>query len=116
MPQLARVLTQDDMSRREAGSRMDLTPYLDIIQQVRSGGVGGEVELGDDESQRTEKRRLSIAAKQLGQELTWRRAGNGALRFVLSEPGGSRPGGRPRRTKEPQAEKPAASKRGRRSS
>ena len=97
MPQLARVLNQDDLRRGDATSRMDLTPYLDIIERVRREGVGGELELGDGESQRTEKRRLSIAAKQLGQQLTWRRSGEGALRFVLSEPGGPRPGGRPRR-------------------
>ena len=99
MPRLARVFTEQDMSRREAGSRMDLTPYLDMIERVRQEGAGGDVELEDGENQRAEKRRLSLAAKQLGQELTWRRAGEGVLRFVLSEPGGPRPGGRRRGSK-----------------
>lgn len=77
---------------------MDLSPYLDIIERVRSeGGVGGEVTLHDDESKRSEKRRLSIAAKELGTKVTWRKAEDGVLRFVLSEPGQPVPGGRARR-------------------
>ena len=75
---------------------MDLSAYVDIIEQVRSGGVEGEVELGEDENRRAEKRRLSTAAKQLGLQLTWRKSGDNTLRFGLSEPGGEHPGGRRR--------------------
>ena len=97
MPSLAKVLQQEDMERGRGMVRMDLTPYTDIIEQVRSeGGVGGEVALHDNESKRTEKRRLSIAAKQVGMKVTWRKADDGLLRFVLSEPGGPVPGGRQR--------------------
>jgi hypothetical protein len=79
---------------------MDLTPYIEIIEEVsRQGGVGGELQLASGESQRTEKRRLSIAAKQRDKKLTWRKPRDGALRFVLAEPGSTPPDGRRRRKK-----------------
>ncbi len=116
MPQLARVLTQDDLRRSDVGARMDLSAYVDIIEQVRSNGVGGEVELGEGESQRTEKRRLSIAAKQQGYTLKWRKSGPGELRSVLAHDGQPLPGSRPRRQRAAPttAPTPAPAKRGRR--
>jgi len=109
MPQLTRVLTADDLRRAEAGAHIDLTPYLAIIDAVSQGGVGGELMLEEGERQRTEKRRLSLAAKARGYQLTWRTAPSGALRFVLARPGAARPGGRPRRATPP----PPAARRGR---
>ena len=77
---------------------MDLTPYFDVIDQVaQQGGVGGEIALGPGESKRTEKRRLSIAAKQRDMKLTWRKSREGELRFVLASPGSAPPDGRRRR-------------------
>ena len=98
MPELARVLTQEDLRRAEPSSRLDLSPYLTIIDEVTSGGVGGVLTLEEGESQRAEKRRLSTAAKQRGYDLTWRKSQDGELRFVLARPGEARPGGRPRRS------------------
>jgi hypothetical protein len=98
VPSLNKVLQPEDLARGGIVSRMDLSPYLDIIESIRSeGGVGGEVTLQEEESKRTEKRRLSIAAKQLGTKVTWRKGEDGVLRFVLSEPGQPVPGGRARR-------------------
>ena len=98
MPELTRVLTEADLTVARGQSRMDLTPYFEIIDQVtRQNGVGGELSLGPDESQRTEKRRMSIAAKQRDVKLTWRKPREGVLRFVLSSPGASPPDGRKRR-------------------
>jgi hypothetical protein len=98
MPQLARVLTQEDMQRGAAASRMDLSAYLGIIDRIRTeNGVGGDIGLGEGESKRTEKRRLSIAAKQSGMTLTWRKSQDGTLRFVLAEQGKAAPGSRARR-------------------
>ncbi len=103
MPSLAKVLQQEDLKRGDV-TRMDLSPYIDIIESIRSeGGVGGEVSLHEDESKRTEKRRLSIAAKQLGTKVIWRKGADGVLRFVLSEPGQPVPGGRARRERAAQA-------------
>lgn len=98
MPELTRVLTQEDLTSARGQTRMDLTPYMEIIDEVaKQGGVGGELALGPDESQRTEKRRLSIAAKQRNLKLTWRKPREGGLRFVLSDEGSSPPDGRRRR-------------------
>ncbi len=115
MPQLAKVLIQEDMSRGANAQRMDLSAYIDIIERIRGqDGVGGEVELGEGENQRTEKRRLSLAARQVGLTLTWRKSSDGVLRFVLARPGEPRPGGRPRR-QTPSEPPPAQPRRGRRS-
>src|SRR5215208_1279235 len=98
MPQLSRVLTEEDMQRSASTTRMDLSEYLGMIDRIRGEkGVGGEIALGDGESKRTEKRRLSIAAKQQGLRLTWRKSADGTLRFVLAEQGKEAPGGRKRR-------------------
>jgi len=98
MPELVKVLTEEDMQRGAATSRMDLSAYLGIIDRIRNEkGVGGDIELGQGESRRTEKRRLSIAAKQSGMKLTWRKSRDGALRFVLAEQGKDAPGSRRRR-------------------
>ena len=98
MPKLSKVLTEGDLSAARAPAIMDLTPYLSIIDDItKQGGVGGEISLGPNESQRTEKRRLSLAAKQKGFKLTWRKSPPGELRFVLATPGQPAPGGRRRR-------------------
>ena len=105
MPELVTVLTEADLRRGQSAAQQDLTPYMDIIDTLREqGGVGGVLRLDEDESQRTVKRRMSIAARDRGYELTWRKAPAGQLRFVLAEPGQPRPGGRPRR---PRAERDA---------
>src|SRR6266508_4804368 len=99
MPELTKVLTTEDLQRHGGIGALDLSPYLAIIAGVREqGGVGGVLTLGEDESQRTEKRRMTLAAKQLGLELTWRSSTPGQLRFVLSEEGQPAPGSRPRRS------------------
>ena len=97
MPELARVLAEEDLKRGALGSHVDLAPYLAIVDEVASGGVGGLLALEDGESQRAAKRRMSLAAKERGYELTWRKSGTGELRFVLARPGEMRPGGRQRR-------------------
>jgi hypothetical protein len=98
MPTLQKVLKEADLAGSRAPAGMDLGPYLELIDSIRGdGGVGGEVALAADESQRTEKRRLSLAAKQRGYKLTWRKARSGGLKFLLSQPGQAAPGGRRRR-------------------
>ena len=99
MPELSRVLTEDDLRRGGATAGPDLTPYMDLIDTIREqGGVGGTLTLSEGESQRTEKRRMSVAAKERGFQLTWRKAPEGRLRFVLAAPGQPAPGARARRT------------------
>lgn len=98
MPQLARIMTTDDLATRGRASKMDLGAYTAIIEQiVAAGGVGGSVVLGPGEDTRTEKGRLTRAATATGRRLVWRKAPAGELRFVLAEPGEPVPGARPRR-------------------
>ena len=105
MPQLAHVITADELARRPAPGGTDLAPYFDILTSIQAeGGVGGLVTLSEGESQRTEKRRLSVAAKQQGYDLIWRKSAPGTLRFVLAKAGEWAPDARPRRPREEQAE------------
>jgi hypothetical protein len=98
MPKVTKILTDADLSAARARPVMDLTPYLEIVDAIgKQGGVGAEVNLAPGESQRTEKRRLSLAAKQRGLKLTWRKSGAGELKFVLASEGEQAPGGRRRR-------------------
>ena len=98
MPRLTKVLSNEDVKRGQGTGQLNLEPYLELLSQVREeDGVGGLVELEDGETQRTVKRRLSLAAKAQGSKLIWRRAEPGALRFVVVKPGQPVPGGRPRR-------------------
>ena len=111
MPQLDKVLAEQDLHRGRAAASLDLAPYMDIIDNIREqGGVGGTLSLSEDESQRTEKRRMSVAAKERGLKLVWRKAPERQLRFVLAEEGQPTPGGRPRRSnaKAAAAPEPAA--------
>jgi len=95
---LKKILKLADLASTRAPAATDLAPYVEIIDTIKSeGGVGAEVVLEPGESQRTEKRRLSLAARARKLKLTWRTAPQGTLRFVLSEPGEAAPGGRRRR-------------------
>ena len=115
MPQLAHVLQEEDLRGGTHASRMDLTPYIGLLETVRSqDGLGGLLTLDDGESQRTEKRRLSIAAKQQGYKLTWRKSSPGELRFVLAQDGQPAPGSRKRRERPDPVEALPPAARGRR--
>ncbi len=115
MPQLTRVLREEDLQGRGQTSRMDLTPYIGLLEAVRSQeGLGGMLTLEEGENQRAEKRRLSIAAKQQGYKLQWRKSQPGELRFVLADVGQPLPGSRKRRERPAPAPPPAPARRGRR--
>ena len=97
MPQLTKVITEEELTRRQPAGGIDLSAYMDIIDSIREqGGVGGSLSLSQDENQRAEKRRMSVAAKERGLKLVWRKAPDGQLRFVLAEEGQPAPGSRRR--------------------
>lgn len=104
MPELTRVLSAADMARKQRGmGNLDLAPYVTMIEAILAeGGVGGTVTLGPEESQRTEKGRLTRAARERGMRLVWRRGAADELRFVLAPEGEPAPDARPRR---PRAER-----------
>lgn len=108
MPRLDQVLRAEDLQRGRAVVRIDLTPYLRLIDGIlEQGGVGAVLSLEEGEQQRTQKRRLSLAAKERGYRLVWRTAPPGQLRFVLARPGEPAPGGRRRTAAERQEERTA---------
>jgi hypothetical protein len=61
-----------DLSRRQT-NLAELTEYLDFLRPLRKGDYG-KVELEKEDSQRTIKRRTTIAASQLGKNIKWRRS------------------------------------------
>ena len=98
MPQLVKVITEEELARRQPAGGIDLSTYMDIIDSIREqGGVGGALSLAEDENQRAEKRRMSVAAKERGVTLVWRKAPERQLRFVLAEEGKPAPGSRQRK-------------------
>src|SRR5262245_1164126 len=98
MPKLLRVVTEEELKSAPRYHRIDLTSYLSMLDGVlKQGGAGGVITLGEHESQRTEKRRMSGAAKQRGVTLRWRRSEPRELRFALAPEGQPLPGARKRR-------------------
>ena len=81
-------LTKEDFERRQPISRIDLSEYMDVINQAVAGeGTGGVVELDDPEQKRTEKRRMTLAAKEMGGTLTAQSHGPGqGAAFTLELP------------------------------
>ena len=59
MPELTKILSEDDLARRGGMPRLDLTTYVSLIDRVRDEQVVvGIVTLNPGEGQRTEKRRV----------------------------------------------------------
>ena len=55
MPQLTKVITEEELTRRQSTGGIDLSAYMDIIDSIREqGGVGGSLSLSQDENQRAE--------------------------------------------------------------
>ncbi len=100
--------------RSEVAARLDLSAYPEIIEGVRMNASAVRSR-SMRESQRWEKRRRSLSWEQVGLQLTRRNVGDTILRFVLSEPGAERPGGRGRRWPRTEMEHPAQERRGSRS-
>lgn len=93
MPQLIHTITREEI--KEKVTQIDLTPYTTILETIQqAGGVGGDVTLEPGEDQRTQKRRLSLAAKELDLNLVWRKSDTGQLKFVIASAGEPIPGSR----------------------
>lgn len=72
MPSFRRLSDTEvaDLTRRRA-DLSELTEYLDYLKKLKPGDWGS-VELAPDETQRTVKRRMSIAAASLAKKVRWR--------------------------------------------
>lgn len=67
-------LTDEEMAalgRRGKTSEETLQPYVEKLQTVERGR-GHRIRFADNENQRAEKRRYSLAAKSLGLKLIWK--------------------------------------------
>jgi hypothetical protein len=53
--------------RRTVGGGIDLSPYRDGVNAAAVDGGWGKVELESSDTQRTVKRRMTVAGKELGQ-------------------------------------------------
>lgn len=85
---LGEVLTAEDLRGSKGNvSAYDATKYEAVIREASTRGVGGIVILDDGDVRRTEKRRLSVAAKATGHTLKWRKGERGTLRFLLDGAG-----------------------------
>ena len=69
-------------TRRNRPGSVDLTEYIEFLRDITLG-EGGELVLGEGDTQRTVKRRLSRAATRLSRTIRWRRSENGTLRFEV---------------------------------
>ena len=58
---------------RRRNNLEDLREYVSYLGSLRAGDWGA-IDLGDDDSQRTVKRRTSIAATSQGKKIRWRRS------------------------------------------
>ena len=98
MPIIAKLLTVEELKRAAPVSQQDLSEYISLLKQVAdSGNAGADLSLGTGEDQRTEKRRLTLAAKAIDKVVVWRKAPKGTMRFVLTSKGEQAPGARAKR-------------------
>lgn len=88
MPGLTKVLTLEELSERSNAAGVDLSPYKAILCTVKDQEAGGaDIALLEGEDQRKEKRRFSIAARELGILLRWKASQEeGVLRFTTLPP------------------------------
>ncbi len=93
MPTFGKLTSEEvaGLAGRRGQQKMDLPEYEDFLEQL-DVGEWGRITLEADEKQRTIKRRLSAAGKQIGKTLKYRRAPEGQL-VVEVEPTFSYPTG-----------------------
>jgi hypothetical protein len=86
LPTFRRLSTEEIAAQRPQGSRppVDLSPYLAFLRDFSSGEIG-EITLGEAESQRVVKHRLSLAASQLKKPIRWRGSDDRLIRFEVRE-------------------------------
>ena len=116
MPEWERELNPEDIERRAPTPKEgELKPYMAIIDNAKQTTIrGGVVKLLPEDKQRTVKRRLSVAARQQGFNLTWRKSPvEGRLLFVLTQGDETPPGvtkrGPRKKTQETLSHEPAPS-------
>lgn len=78
-----RKLSSDEIQRlRSRGSRVDLSPYEASLREL-SPGDWGVIQLESSDKVPTVKRRYTMAAKNQGKELAYKRLRSGAIPFEV---------------------------------
>ena len=77
-----RILEPSELKRTPQPTKVDLSPYREILLSIPEGG-GLDVTLEDGESSRTIKRRFTTASKELGKKIAYRSTKEGNFRIVL---------------------------------
>ena len=81
MPEFRRVAMKDAERYFLKRGQMDLTEYEAFLSELKEGDVA-EVQLGDGETERAVKRRLTVAGKNRGKQVQYsKRAGEGSVVF-----------------------------------
>ena len=85
MPTFDQVPLQEAMLKTATGRTAQITKeYLGYIEQLTEGQAG-RLQPGEDESMATVRRRLGIAAKLSGKDITIKRKGNEVYFWVQQE-------------------------------
>jgi len=86
--QLQQTLSHAEVAsaQRTTKTAVDLTPYLQVIDQLLdTGNPGAVIGLDEGDDEKAIRRGLTAAAKMRSQDLRYRRSTEGTLKFVLSE-------------------------------
>ncbi len=79
----ARKLTDEEMVRFTCGKGpVDLTAYTQALQEIEVGGWGA-IELEPDDRVSAVKRRATMAAREQGKRLVWKRLRDNLLPFEV---------------------------------
>ncbi len=86
MPTFDQVPLQEAMLKTATGKTAQITQeYLGYIEQLTEGQAG-RLQLGERETVATVRRRLGVAAKLSGKDITIKRQGNEVYFWVQQEP------------------------------
>jgi hypothetical protein len=95
MPKLIASRGPEELRKQARTLHVDLSFYLNELQELqREGKVEGTWELLKDEKQRMEKRYFTMAARELGLGIAWKKAGEREIRLVVAPAGEPLPGSR----------------------
>lgn len=99
MPNFELVSLEEAMMKSATGRQAQIAKeYLNYVQQLK-GGQAGKLQAAEGEKVAAIRRRLGIAAKLAGKDLTIKRVGDEIYFWVKSQGEGSpRRRGRPRKT------------------
>ena len=78
MPQFRRMTGTDSDRYFLKRGQMDLTEYEKFLSTLKSRDVG-EAQIGDGETERAIKRRLTVAAKNQGKQLQYSKRAPGGM-------------------------------------